>query len=54
MQGMSMLCALAMDYAGSSAGTASCAFAERCGRQTPPESRPAAALHEADISFSGA
>ena len=46
MQGMSMLCALAMDYEGSERWYGELqAFAERCGRQDAAGSRPTAALH---------
>ena len=56
MQGMSMLCALAMDYEARSTGTASCKhLPSAAAGRTPPESRPAAALHGwTFLSLSGA
>ncbi len=46
MQGMSMLCALAMDYEGSERWYGELqAFAERCGRQDAAGKQAAAALH---------
>ena len=56
MQGMSMLCALVMDYEGSERWYGELQkFVEHCAGRTPPESRPAAALHGwTFLSLSGA